>query len=128
VAHRLREAAVIWFTTIGRDGTPQPNPVWFLWQGDDSILIYNTSEANRLTHIRQRPRVSLNLDGNGRGGDIIVITGDAEQVSDEPLPHKLPAYVEKYGESMVKVSGSQEKFSEQYGVPLRVKISRVRGF
>ncbi|HWE91705.1 MAG TPA: TIGR03667 family PPOX class F420-dependent oxidoreductase [Pseudonocardiaceae bacterium] len=128
MARRLREAKVIWLTTIGRDGTPQPNPVWFLWQGDDSILTYNRPDANRLTHIKDRSRVSLNLDGNGNGGDIIVITGDAEQVSDVPAPHELPAYLDKYGESMVKVSGSQQGFSEEYGVPIRIKISRVRGF
>jgi hypothetical protein len=27
VARRLREEAVIWLTTMGADGTPQPNPV-----------------------------------------------------------------------------------------------------
>jgi len=29
VARRLREEPVIWFTSTSRDGTPQPNPVWF---------------------------------------------------------------------------------------------------
>jgi hypothetical protein len=33
VAQRLREDAVIWLTTVAANGTPQPNPVWFLWDG-----------------------------------------------------------------------------------------------
>jgi hypothetical protein len=33
VARRLRTEMVIWFTTVGADGTPQPNPVWFLAEG-----------------------------------------------------------------------------------------------
>lgn len=30
VARRLQDEQVIWLTTVGRDGTPQPNPVWFI--------------------------------------------------------------------------------------------------
>jgi predicted pyridoxine 5'-phosphate oxidase superfamily flavin-nucleotide-binding protein len=30
VRRRLREEQVIWITTVGKDGTPQPNPVGFL--------------------------------------------------------------------------------------------------
>ncbi len=38
VAQRLREEHLIWLTTVGADGTPQPNPVWFLWDGA-SVLV-----------------------------------------------------------------------------------------
>ncbi len=64
---RLREEQVIWITTVGRDGTPQPNPVSFLLQDDDSILTYNMINANRLTHVVDRPRVALHFDGDGAG-------------------------------------------------------------
>lgn len=128
VARRLRNERLIWLITVGRDGTPQPNPVWFLWQGDDNVLVYNRTDANRLVHVRERPNVSLNFDGDGRGGDIIVISGTAAIATDAPAPHELPAYVEKYGDAIVQVSGSLEGFSKQYAVPLRVKIGRVRGF
>lgn len=64
VRERLGTEMVIWFTTVGADGTPQPNPVWFLWE-DDGFLIYNRADANRLTHIAKRPQVSLNFDGDG---------------------------------------------------------------
>ena len=29
-AERLRTEEVIWLTTVGNDGMPQPSPVWFL--------------------------------------------------------------------------------------------------
>ena len=38
---RLSGEMMIWLTTVGRDGTPQPNPVGFLWDGGDSLLIYS---------------------------------------------------------------------------------------
>ena len=28
VQRRLREELLVWLTTVGRDGAPQPNPVW----------------------------------------------------------------------------------------------------
>lgn len=128
VARRLRDERVIWLTTVGRDGTPQPNPVWFLWQGDDSVLVYNRIDAARLVHVRERPNVSLSFDGDGRGGDIIVIAGNAVIATDLPAPHELPDYMTKYGEAMTRISASTAGFSQQYAVPLQIAIRRVRGF
>jgi len=96
VAGRLATAQVIWLTTIGKDGTPQPNPVWFLWT-DEGVLTYNRPDANRITHIADRPRVALNLDGKGDGSDIIVLTGTARRLDGHParprtgrLPCQVP--------------------------------------
>ena len=127
VRRRLRDEKVIWMTTVGRDGTPQPNPVWFVWEGS-SFLVYNRADANRLTHIRSRPRVSLNFDGNDRGGDIVVFTGVAGVAQDEPPPHESPAYLERYGEDIKRISGSPEAFGRDYPVALRIDVTGVRGF
>jgi PPOX class probable F420-dependent enzyme len=127
VRRRLREEQVIWFTTVGADGTPQPNPVWFLWD-DTSALVYNRSDANRLTHLRKRPRVCLHLDGDGHGGDIVVLTGRARILDGHPLPHELAGYLDKYRASMTRVSGSPEAFSEAYPVPVLVEVTGLRGF
>ena len=50
VAQRLREDAVIWLTSVAADGTPQPNPVWFLWDSH-TVLVYNQPTARRLVLI-----------------------------------------------------------------------------
>ena len=127
VRQRLRGEQVAWLTTVGVDGTPQPNPVWFVWAGTN-IPVYNRPDANRLTHIRVRPRVSLNFDGDGHGGDIVVLAGRAQILDPHPLPHGLPAYLDKYREAMIRVSGSPEAFSEAYPVPVQVEVTGVRGF
>jgi PPOX class probable F420-dependent enzyme len=128
VRSRLRDAYAIWLTTVGDDGTPQPNPVWFIWGGDDSIVVYNRPDAHRLAHIDARPRIALNLDGNGRGGDIVVLAAIAERAPELPPPHENPDYVAKYADGMSRVSGSLEQFSADYGVPLRIAIRRIRGY
>ena len=127
VARRLREEPVIWFTSTSRDGTPQPNPVWFWWDGE-SFLVYNRPDAGRVKHAASRPRVALHFDGNGRGGDIVVFTGTAEVARDEPPPHAHAEYADKYREGIRRVSASPEAFSEEYPVPVRIRPDRVRGF
>ena len=127
VAERLEHEHLIWLTTTSADGTPQPNPVWFLWDGD-TMLIYNKTDARRLTHIQRNPHISLNFDGNGRGGDIIVLTGTARLTSDDPSPDQHPRYVEKYHERIARSFHTPERFATLYPIPVRITITKVRGF
>jgi PPOX class probable F420-dependent enzyme len=123
---RLTEEIVLWLTTVGADGTPQPNPVWFLWEGEDSLLVYNRADAHRLTHMRTRPRVSLNFDGNGRGGDILVLTGTAELLEGFPSADTYKPYTDKYAEEISRAFGTAENFARQYPVAMRIRITRIR--
>jgi PPOX class probable F420-dependent enzyme len=104
VRRRLTDEMTIWLTTVGRDGTPQPNPVGFLWDGGDSLLIYSQTAASRLANIRRQPLVSLNFDSNG-GDDIVVLTGTAEIVDHFPAVPGNPAWLEKYGSRARSVRG-----------------------
>jgi PPOX class probable F420-dependent enzyme len=123
---RLHEEKLGWLTTVDSAGTPQPIPVWFLWDGADSILVYSRPDTPKLRAIDRNPRVSLNLDGNGTGGDIVVALGTAA-VSDDPPAHELPEYVEKYGPLISRNGWTPESFAADYSVPIRVRVSRVRG-
>ena len=70
---RLNEEIIGWLTTVSPTGQPQPIPVWFLWDGE-SFLLYSRPGQAKLANIARSPRVSLNLDGDGSGGDIVVGT------------------------------------------------------
>lgn len=91
-ARRLQNEHVIWLTTMAADGTPQPNPVWFYWDGEN-ILVYSQPTSHKLMNIRRNPRVSLNFQANEEGGDIMVLTGNAS--IDEINKHDS-RYIEKY--------------------------------
>jgi PPOX class probable F420-dependent enzyme len=126
VARRLDEAVVAWFTVVDGAGTPQPAPVWFVWDGE-TALVYSDYRAKRLDHVRARPQTALNLDGDGAGGDIVVLTGETHVDSDAPAVPDNPAYLAKYGERITKGWGSAEEFAKTYSVPLRFRPRRVRG-
>src|SRR5919199_6896141 len=87
---RLREEIIAWFTTVDKAGTPQTVPVWFLWDGDRSVLLYSQEVTAKLRNIRRNPRCSLHLDGNGRGGDIVVLLGEAHVSNDDPPADRVP--------------------------------------
>ena len=125
-ARRLREERLAWLVTTSDDGTPQPVPVWFLWDGQASFLIYSRPDTAKLRNIAERPRVSLHLDGNGQGGDIVVVLGAASVTDDRPA-HELPAYVEKYGDFISRNSWTPESFAADYSVALRFEPRRLRG-
>jgi PPOX class probable F420-dependent enzyme len=99
-----------------------------LWdEATSTFLIYSLADAKRLTHIQQNPRVALNFDGNGKGGDIIVITGQAQVSSDDPPADQLPRYVEKYGEFIATLFTTPKNFASSYSVALRIHPTAIRG-
>ena len=128
VARRLHEEHIIWLTTVDAKGMPQPNPVWFLWDDVTStMLIYTLPDAKRVAHIQHNPRVALNLDGSGTGGDIIIITGEARFGPDEPPANQVPAYMEKYRGYMARLNYDPQGFAAKYSVALRIYPTKVRG-
>ena len=82
-ARRLREEIIGWLTTVTPKGAPRPIPVWFLWDGDRSILLYSRPEKRKLENIAANPNVSLNLDSDGVDADIVICWGEI-RVSDDP--------------------------------------------
>jgi PPOX class probable F420-dependent enzyme len=126
IAKRLQEEAVIWLTTVSADGTPQPNPVWFYWDGA-SFWIYTPPTSAKLKNIARNPRVSLNFEGaEALGGDVVVFTGEA-QVEDK-LPESHPGYVAKYKGWAMEWGRTPEDLYTEYSTTLRVVPTKVRVF
>ena len=123
---RLQEEPIAWLVTVQPDGMPQPVPVWFLWESE-TFLIYSRPATPKLRNIARNPRVALHLDGNGRGGDIVVVTGEASVSEGEPPADRVPAYVVKYAE-LIELNGwTPQSFAEDYSVALRVRFGSLRG-
>lgn len=127
VVHQLQHEAVIWLTTVGTSGTPQPNPVWFHYM-DGDIYVYNQPDAVRLKNIAANNRVSLNFNTSEDGEQVTVITGTAAIDEQFPKVAHNPDYCEKYAESLVAINSSPEKMSREYPVVLRITPEKLRGW
>jgi PPOX class probable F420-dependent enzyme len=126
VARHLREDPVVWLTTVTASGHPAPNPVWFLWEEPDTVLVFSLNGAVRERNLRENPNVSLNFAGDGRGGDIVVLNGTAELL-DHGLATDNPAYVEKYRAMISRIGMDPDGFAHRYSQPVRITLKRVRG-
>ena len=126
VERRLRDEWIIWLTTTGSDLTPQPRPVWFYWNGQD-FLIFSRPDTYKLRHISKRPLVSLHLDSDGRGGDIVVFTGHASVQEAAPAADEIQVFIEKYQVGLRRLNMTPEEFTQRYKVPLRIEPDNLRG-
>ena len=62
------------------------------------------------------------------GGDIVVLSGRAEILDDQPPAHEFPAYAAKYGVDAARISGDVASFAAAYPIAIKVTVDRVRGF
>jgi PPOX class probable F420-dependent enzyme len=126
-ALRLREDVIGWLTTVTQDGAPRPIPIWFLWDGDRSILLYSRPGKRKLDNIAANPNVALNLDSDGIDADIVVVWGTI-RISDDPPATEAPGYVEKYAERIAALGWTPESFAADFNVPLRIDVTRIHGW
>ena len=124
---RLRGDIIGWLTTVAADGAPRPVPIWFLWDGDRSILFYSRPQKRKLANIAANPRVSLNLDSDGVDADIVICWGEVH-VSADPPANEVAAYVEKYAERIAALGWTPDSFAADFSVPLRIDVTRIHGW
>lgn len=123
----LREDMVVWLTTAGPGGVPAPNPVWFLWDGADTVRVFSTPGAIRIRNLRQNPRVSLNFPGNAFGFDIVVLSGTAKIDPEATAPNALPEFLTKYKDWIPQAGQTPDSYTEVYSERIVITLSRLRG-
>ena len=122
---RLEKDMIGWLTTVTPDGQPQTFPIWFLWE-DGEALIYSDRRAKRNANIAHNPKVSLHLNDDGRGGDMVVMEGEARVDDTTPPVSGHRAYLAKYGDLITELLTSAEEMGTVYDVPIRVRPTRGR--
>ena len=124
VRSRLRKEIVIWLATTGRDSKPHVVPVWFWWDGP-SFLVYSIP-GQKVRDVEGNPDVQMHLNSDPEGDDIVRIDGVARVSPNEAPAFRFPAYVRKY-RTLIRENGwTPKSFSEQYSVPIRIGLTRLR--
>lgn len=124
IAQRLQKEQVIWLTTVSTDGTPQPNPVWFIWE-KGCFVIYTRPNSAKVKNMLRSNRVSINLEGAELlGGDVVIFTGTAE-VAFDPVQPK-PEYQQKYAEAIQAFGFEVPGYFDVYSAEIRMTPEKVR--
>jgi PPOX class probable F420-dependent enzyme len=124
-AERLRDEQVVWLTTVRADGQVQSSPVWFLWDGD-TFLLYSQPDAQKVRNVAANPRVSLHLNDDGEGGDVVTLEGRATVDPDTPRADRVDGYLAKYQAAIDALGYEPGPFARTYSTAIRVRPTRVR--
>lgn len=128
VQQHLANQYVIWLTTVDSRITPQPRPVWFIWE-NDSFLIFSQPQAQKVKHIRKHPRVALHFNTDESGDkQVIVFTGEAWIDATSPAAHEVPPYLEKYKDGIAALEMTPQEFSREYSIAIKIRPAEVRGW
>ena len=127
IARQLESEGVIWLTTVGSDNTPQPRPVWFVWDGT-SLLVYSQPETYKILHIARSSKVALHFSTDPEAHEVSVLTGEATVDPSAPPADEHAEYLEKYRKGIGDLGQTPREFAEDYSVAIIVSPKRLRGF
>ncbi len=86
LASYLAKAQTMTISSINKDGTPHPMPMWFGVEPDGAIVMSTFTKSQKIANIARDPRVSLLVESGGavysslKG---VVIYGKAELIRDD---------------------------------------------
>lgn len=127
-ARRVNEEKLVWLTTVDSRGTPQPNPVWFLWDGGSFIVFSRPGQA-KLANIARSGRVSLNFDATADEEQVTVFTGQAALIDRETISQDiLDRYADKYAQGMININLPRPEYETAYTEVIRITPEKVRGW
>jgi PPOX class probable F420-dependent enzyme len=123
VSRRLESDRYGWLTTVATSGQPVPRLVWFFFDGNQ-VTVYSMPNAAKVAHIKARPRVSLNLDSDGKGSGVIVVGGEATIDAVDTDPTADPQYQAKYHDYALSM-GMTEEFLASFNTRIKISIDKV---
>src|SRR5258706_877561 len=119
IDERLRTNPIIWLTTVRPDNRPHMVAVWFLWDGE-KFLIFSQPNTQKLRNLRHSSHVTLALDDTRGGGDVIVIDGEAELLTDPDVNATLAAYTQKYDALLKREGMDAASMAKSYSQGIRI--------
>ena len=113
VTERLAREQIIWLTTTRADGTPLPNPVWFLWNGRQ-FLVFTEPGSVKMKNMARNPRVALNLNSDFDGGEVAIFQAEADLSEVPIIESDFKDYLEKYQEGLASINITAEILISNY--------------
>lgn len=91
----LETTALVHVATIGPDGEPQNNPVWFDWDGEH-VKFSQTKTRQKYKNVGRDPRLALSLVDPENPYRYIEIRGEVTKIEEDPDNDFINAMANKY--------------------------------
>lgn len=91
----LETTALVHVATIGPDGEPQNNPVWFDWDGEH-VKFSQTKTRQKYKNVGRDPRLALSLVDPENPYRYIEIRGKVTKIEEDPDNDFINAMANKY--------------------------------
>jgi len=94
-ADLLESTALAHVATIGPDGSPQNNPVWFGWDGTH-VLFSQTTGRQKYRNLQTHPAVALSIVDNANAYRYLEVRGTVAEIVDDPDNAFINSMAKKY--------------------------------
>jgi PPOX class probable F420-dependent enzyme len=94
-ADLLDSTALAHAATIGPDGEPQNNPVWFGWDGEH-IRFSQTKTRQKYKNVQRDGRVALSIVDPTNPYRYLEVRGTVERIDEDPDKAFINAMAQKY--------------------------------
>lgn len=91
----LESTALAHVATVGPDGEPQNNPVWFGWDGE-LLSFSQTTGRQKYRNVQREPRVSLSIVDPANPYRYLEIRGRVERIDPDPERAFINSMAKKY--------------------------------
>ena len=91
----LETTALANVATLGPDGAPQVNPVWFGWDGE-FIRFSNTKDRQKYRNLSRDTRVALSIVDPENPYRYLEIRGNVVRIEDDPSGSYIDFMARKY--------------------------------
>jgi PPOX class probable F420-dependent enzyme len=91
----LHSTALAHVATIGTQGEPQVNPVWFDWDGQH-ILFSQTKTRQKYRNVQREPRIALSIVDPANPYRYIEIRGKVVEIREDPDRAFINSMAKKY--------------------------------
>jgi PPOX class probable F420-dependent enzyme len=81
--------------TIGPDGEPQNNPVWFGWDGEH-LLFSQTTGRQKYRNLQRNPKIALSIVDPENDYRYLELRGTVERIDPDPDNAFIDSMAKKY--------------------------------
>ncbi len=91
----LETNALIHVATLGPDGEPQSNPVWFDWDGEH-IKFSQTKTRQKYKNVGRDPRIAVSIVDPENPYRYLEVRGEVTEIEEDPNMDFINAMAKKY--------------------------------